>query len=165
MLKAQSVLLTSLGVSYETKRTMELVDWDCYSLNHNSKSGDAPILLVESGPKNMAEVKKEAKKFDTCVMIITNLKKLYIKTLEKTYTTSLDSDVEYERIAKILEANNVGTAGSYFELNAYLEHAIEAIPTTVSDFENRGLFSTHYLNGRLFDDTAPPNRKSSLRYE
>ena len=121
-------LLASLGVSAEMKRSMDLEGWDCHSLNHNSRSRDAPILLVGSGPKNIADIKRAAKQYDTCVIISTGLKKMFIKTLERTHTASLDSDMEYSRMAGILNAQNMGGAKSEVELNAYLEKAIEAIP-------------------------------------
>ena len=164
MTDAQTQLLTSLGVSVEMKRRMELEGWDCYSLNHNSKSREAPILLVESGPKNITDIKRVAKDHDTCVIISSELRKMFIKTLEKTHTASLDSDMEYFRIADILKAQNVSAAKSELELNAYLEGAIEAIPSTAGDFENRGLFSTHYLRHRIFDDAPDDIDVTTLRY-
>ena len=87
---------------------------------------------------------------------------MLIRTLEKTYVASLDSDMEYSRIANILEAHNVGAARSELELNACLENVIDAIPSTAEYFENRGLFSTHYLRHRIFDD-APDIDVLALR--
>ena len=58
---AQTHLLSSLGVSVEMKRRMDLEGWDCYSLNHNSKSRDAPILLVAHGPKNITDSNESPK--------------------------------------------------------------------------------------------------------
>ena len=159
---AQTQLLSSLGVSVEMKRRMDLEGWDWYSLNHNSKSRHAPILLVECGPKNITDIKRVAKDYDTCVIISSSLKKMLIRTLEKTYVASLDSDMEYFRIANILEAHNVGVARSELELNACLENVIDAIPSTAEYFENRGLFSTHYLRHRIFDD-APDIDVLALR--
>ena len=152
MTEAHAQILASLGVSPDARRSMDLEGWDCYSLNHASKSKSIPILVVESGPKNIAEIKRAAKKFDSCVILAPNLRKIFISTLEKTHTVSLDSDAEYDRIARIFQANNVGAAKNGFELNANLENAIDAIPSTTDDFENRGLFSTHYLRNRIFDD-------------
>ena len=163
MTDSQTQILASLGVSVEMKRRMDLDAWDCYSLNHNSKSRDVPILLVESGPKNITDIKRVAKYYDTCVIISSELKKMFVKTLEKTHTASLDSDMECFRIAGILKAQNVGAAKSETELNAYLENAIEAIPSTAEDFENRGLFSTHYLRHRIFDDAPDGIDVSALR--
>ncbi len=131
---------------------MDLEGWDCHSLNHNSKSKNTPILVVKAGPKNVAEIKQAIKKFDSCVMLASNLKKLFISTLNKMHVTSLDSDAEYDRIAKIFEANSVSIAKNNIEFIVNLENAIDAIPSTTDDFENRGLFSTHYLRNRIFDD-------------
>ena len=159
---AQTQLLFSLGVSVEMKRRMDLEGWDCYSLNHDSKSRDVPILLVNYGPKNIADIKRVARDYDTCVIISSRLNKMLIQTLGKTYVASLDSDMEYSRIANILDAHNVGASRSELELNACLEDAIDAIPATAEYFENRGLFSTHYLRNRIFDD-APDVDVLALR--
>ena len=149
----QAQLLASFGVSLETKRRIQLDGWDCYSVNHDSHSRDAPILLVESGPSKISEIKKIAKNYDTCVIIATHLQKLLIKTIDKSYAVSLESTTEYSEIVKILESQNVGAAKNELELNAYLENVIDVIPNVVGDFENRGLFSTHYLKSRIFDDS------------
>ena len=151
-------LLASLGVSYDARRSIKLESWDCYSLNHGSKSKSTPILVVEAGPKNITEIKQVSnKKFESCVILASNLDKLLISTLDKTHTVPLDSDAEYDRIAKIFDSKGVGTANNSIELDVCLENAIDAIPATTSDFENRGLFSTHYLRNRIFDDAPDGN--------
>ncbi len=152
-------LLASLGVSYDTRRSLELEGWDCYSLNHASKSRNTPILIVDGGqsgkaPKTVTDLKRVVRRFPSCVILASGLKKLLIRTPDKTHMVSLDSDAEYSRIAKILEANNVGDAKNNIELIARLEDSIDAIPSTTYDFENRGLFSTHYLRNRVFDDAS-----------
>lgn len=104
------------------------------------------------GPKTVTDLKRVVKRFPSCVILASGLKKLLIRTPDKTHIVSLDSDAEYSRIARILEANNVGDAKNNIELIARLEDSIDAIPSTTDDFENRGLFSTHYLRNRIFDD-------------
>lgn len=163
MTDAQTQLLTSLGVSIEMKRSMDLGRWNCYSLNHNSKSKTVPILLVESGPKNVSDLKHETKQYDTCVIISPELKKILIKTFDRAYSASLESEAECFRIADILKANNVGSARNGIELNTYLDNVIDAIPSTTGDFENRGLFSTHYLRNRIFDDAPDISNITQLR--
>ncbi len=145
-------LLASLGVSYDARRSMALEGWDCYSLNHASRSRNTPILVVEAGPKNVTELKRVVKRFPSCVILASGLKKLFIRTYDRTHMVSLDGDAEYGRMARMLETNNVGAAQNSIELNARLEDVIEAMPSTTDDFENRGLFSTHYLRNRIFDD-------------
>ena len=160
---AQTQLLTSLGVSDDLKRAIDIEDWDCYSLNHNSESKVVPILLVESGPKNTTDIKRVAKPHDTCVIISSELKKMFIKTLEKSHIISLDSELEYFRITNILNANNVRAAKNDIEMNHLLEQVIEAIPNTTKDFVNRGVFSTHYLRNRIFDDRSDDVNILTLR--
>ncbi len=131
---------------------MKLAGWDCYSLNHMMRSRNTPILVVEAGPQNVTELKHVGKRFPSCVILVSHLRKLFIRIPDKTHMVSLDSDAEYLRIARILKASNAGSAKNSIELIASLEDAIESIPSTTDDFENRGLFSTHYLRNRVFDD-------------
>lgn len=152
MVEGMGQLLSAFGVSDEMKSPMELEGWDCYSFNHNSRSRDVPILLIRSGPNSIADLRRVAKRYDTCVLISPEYDRLIIRTLEKTYVAPLESKTEYLRISDILKAHSVDTAKNEIELNAYLENAIDAIPSTAGDFENRGLFSTHYLRNRIFDD-------------
>ena len=151
-MNSQSQLFSSLGVSLDVKSPVDIESWDCYSLNHNSKSSDVPILIIESGTKSAADITKAAKRYDTCVIIDFTLKKMVIKTLEKIHTILLESDMECSRIADILNFQNIKTATNEIEMNAYLENAIDAILNSAGDFDNRGLFSTHYLRNRIFDD-------------
>ncbi len=159
----QMQLLSSLGVSLDMKRSMSIEGWDCYILNYNSKSKDAPIFLVEVGPKNTSDIKKMAKNFDTCVIIATELQEMHIKTMSKSHTIPLESDDEQFRIAGILKSQNIDTAKNELELNAYLDNVIDIIPNMAGDFENRGLFSTHYLRNRIFDDIQIEVDTSTLR--
>ena len=141
---------------------MEIEGWQCYSLNHDSKSRDAPILLIESGPKNMADLKRVTKGHYTCVVISFELNKMFIKAADMTQAVVLDSDMEYSRISNILAAQNIDSTKSELELTLCLENAIEAISNATEDFDNRGLFSTHYLKRRIFDD-APDVDVLALR--
>ena len=161
-------LLTSLGVSYDARRSMELEGWDCYSLNHTSRSKNTPILIVEGGGREkiprLTDLKNTAKRFPSCVILAPGIKKLIIRIPDKMHIVSLDSDAEYSRIARILAANNVGDAKNSIELIARLEDSVDAIPSTTDDFENRGLFSTHYLRNRIFDDApGSENAVKALR--
>ncbi|MCY4489855.1 MAG: hypothetical protein OXC46_00130, partial [Thaumarchaeota archaeon] len=154
MTDAQTQLLKSLGVSADMKLSMGIEGCDCYSLNHDTASKAVPILLVESGLKNTTDIKRAAKPYPICVIISSEIKKMFIKTLEKSHIILLDSELEYLRISEILNANNVRAAKNEIEMNLLLEQVIEAIPNTTKDFVNRGVFSTHYLRNRIFDDVV-----------
>lgn len=149
---SQTQLISSLGASVEAKRPTQIGDWECYSLNYNTKTAKVPVILVAGGPKNMTELKQEAKKLSSCVLFLPSLQKIFIKIGNTTDVISLESDPEYLRVASILKAQNVPDAKNGLLFMTCLKNAIESIRNTTGDFENRGLFSTHYLQNRIFNE-------------
>ena len=128
--------------------------WLSYSLNHNSSTKDIPIILIERGPKNITEVKHVLRGFDSCVVLFLERNTLFLKAPGASTTVVLDSNSEYERIASILQSCNLGSAKSDMSLQLGIMDAIEAIPSATGIFDNRGVFSTHYLRSRVFDDSS-----------
>ena len=148
----QNQLLSSLGVNLAEKNKMPYENWLCYSLNHNNPTKDIPIILVERGPKNASEVKKFLKKFDICIVVWAERNMLFLKALCYSHSTVFENDAEYEKISSILTSCNIADATSELKMSLAITNAIKAIPSTTSDFDNRGIFSTHYLRNRIFQD-------------
>ena len=147
-------LLSTFGVNLEAKQEMDLNEkWLSYSLNHNSNTSDIPIILIERGPKNITEVKKVMKNFNNCVILFLERNTLFLKIPGASITIVLDSSSEYERTASILQSCNLDNAKSDLQLQLGIKKAIEAIPSATGTFDNRGVFSTHYLRNRVFDDS------------
>ena len=148
----QDQLFASLGVESDTKREMPLDEkWLCYILNHDKPTKDIPIILITQGPKNIEEVKKAVKGLITCIIIFVPRNTLLLKAPNLSYATVLENESEYERISNVLESCNISRASSEIEMQLAIVKAIDAIPNSTGYFENRGLFSTHYLLNRLFD--------------
>ena len=147
-------LLSTFGVNLEAKQEMDLNEkWLSYSLNHNSNTSDIPIILIERGPKNITEVKNVMKNFNNCVILFLERNTLFLKIPGASITIVLDSSSEYERTASILQSCNLDNAKSDLQLQLGIKKAIEAIPSATGTFDNRGVFSTHYLRNRVFDDS------------
>ena len=151
-MKGQDQLLASLGVESDTKHEIPLDEkWLCYSLNHDRPTRDIPIILITQGPKNIEEVKKAVKGFTTCIIIFIPRNTLLLKAPNLSNTTVLENESEYERISNVLESCNIARASSEIAMQLAIVKAIDTIPNSTGYFENRGLFSTHYLLNRLFD--------------
>ena len=151
-MSSQDILFASLGVNLDVKKEMLLHEgWHCYSLNHENLSHEIPIILIEDGPKNITEVKKSVKNSDVCVVLFSKQNILFLKAFNESYTIVLSSDIEYERIALILRSCNIANASTELVMNTSIVKAIKIIPNSTGDFDNRGVFSTHYLQGRIFD--------------
>ena len=145
-----------MGVSLDTKREIQPPlhkEWLCYSLNHLNPSKKVPIIFVESGPKNVREVKKQTKNFNTCIIFLKEKNILFFKSLDQSYTISLENDSEYQRVTNILKSTNMESAQDDIDLQLAIRTLIDKISNATGDFVNRGLFSTHYLRNRIFTDT------------
>ncbi|MDA7955485.1 MAG: hypothetical protein MPI91_08365 [Nitrosopumilus sp.] len=149
----RAALLASLGVDPAKGREMELdARWASRSFNHDRQTNDVPIIVIERGPKNMAEVKNSMRNFDACIVLFEERDMLFLKATTFTHTVSLGSPEEYERIASILASCDIAGATSEITMIIAITKAINAIPNATGDFDNRGIFSTHYLRNRLFGD-------------
>ena len=145
-------LLEALGVDITAKREMLLDQrWLCYSLNHNGPTKDIPVILIESGPKNVAEIKKTLKNLDAYAVLFGERHALILKVPGKSHTAVLESEAEYERVSSILESCNI-SSDDEFDMQIGLTKAVDAIPHASTDFDSHGPFSTHYLHNRIFDD-------------
>ena len=53
----------------------------------------------------------------------------------------------------ILKSTDISNAQDSIDLDIAISKSIDKIPNATSDFVNKGLFSTHYLRSRIFNDT------------
>ena len=152
-LGTQHPIFASLGIDPTAKKDIELEkNWLCHSLNHNNPTKNIPVILIERGPKNIVEIKKSVKNFDACIVLFAERNALFLKAGNESHTAILESSIEYEKIASILTSYDIANTTSELEMEMKLIKVINAIPTATKDFDNRGLFSTHYLRSRIFDD-------------
>ena len=150
----QKELFSSMGVSLDTKKNIELHEkWNCYSLNDENPSNEIPIILIIRGPKNTEEIKKHVKGFQSCIIFFKEKNVLFFKSFDESYITVLENDSEYQQISSILRSVDMANAQDGIDLQLAIKKLIDKIPNATGDFVNKGLFSTHYLRGRIFTDT------------
>ena len=126
--------------------------WKCYGLRRADGSDPlAFVVLAESGPKSVAEIKKVIAADKDCVVYISSRNILFLRALGDSRSVSLDGEGEYERVCNILASCNIsGTLPTRYL--GGLSKAIHDIPRAAAYFDNRGVFSNHYLKNRLWDD-------------
>ena len=124
--------------------------WKCYGLRREDGSDPpVPVVLAASGPRGIADIKKEITA-DSCVVLLAARNTLFLRALGKSLSVQLDGEGEHERVCRILESCDIsGKAMRYLK---GLRCAIRAIPVSSTHFDNRGIFSNHYLKNRLWDD-------------
>lgn len=147
-------ILKSLGMESANARETPLDGgWLCYSLNHDTPTRDVPILLIERGPRNAAELKTQLKYADTYIALLLERGRIMFKVLDQFRSASIQTDVECESMAAILESHRMAGCESELDMQRKISDVIDAIPNATLDFDNRGLFPPYYMQGRIFDDT------------
>ena len=124
--------------------------WTCYGMRRADGSDPpVPVVLAVSGPGGIADIKKEITA-DSCVVLLAARNTLFLRALGKSLSVQLDGEGEHERVCRILESCDIsGKAMRYLK---GLRCAIRDIPVSSTHFDNRGIFSNHYLKNRLWDD-------------
>ena len=120
-------------------------------LRGNGARPPVDIIYVESGPKGIAEIKKVIHA-DTCVVFFHGRSTILLRALDQSCTIIVDSDAEYRRVESIIKQYDLTNATSGIKYSANLIRIINAIPVATESFDNRGVFSTHYLKTRMWED-------------
>jgi len=126
--------------------------WECYSIQRaDGTDPPVPVILVAVGPKSLAELKKEVKT-DQCVVLFAPKETLLVRAANKSCSVLADREAECRRIKKTLESCNISAAAE-IGYRVGLSKAIDKLQTQNSTcWDNRGIFSNHYLKNRLWDD-------------
>ena len=126
--------------------------WECYSIQRaDGADPPVPVILVAAGPKSLAELKKEVKT-DQCVVLFAPKETLLVRAANKSCSVLADREAECRRIKKTLESCNISGAAE-IGYRVGLSKAIDKLQTQNSTcWDNRGIFSNHYLKNRLWDD-------------
>ena len=126
--------------------------WKCYGLRRADGSDPlAFVMLAESGPKSVADIKKVIAADKDCVVFLASSNILFLRALGDSRAVTLDGEGEYERVCRILASCNIAGTLPTMYLGG-LNRAIHDIPKATAYFDNRGIFSNHYLKNRLWDD-------------
>ena len=126
--------------------------WKCYGLRRADGSDPlAFVVLAESGPKSIADIKKVIAADKDCVVFLASRNTLFLRALGDSRSVPLDGEGEYERVCRILASCNIsGTLPTRYL--GGLKRAIHGIRESTAYFDNRGIFTNHYLKNRLWDD-------------
>ena len=115
-----------------------------------------PIFFFTHKTKPVDDAKRQVTNIPYCVVLF-HLKssyRLFIKCSSKSLMFGLDSIEACEQAGTALDSAGFATATQQTMVLIAMRNAIENIPTTTEIFNNRGVFSTHYLKNRLFDNNT-----------
>lgn len=146
-------LLPLFGADSQKRHHLDFNNgWTCHTaLRSDGSELPIQVIIISNGPKSIREVKNTIKS-DKCIVLFVPRKTLLLRIPSSSHTAVLDNDDEFKRILYILEKYDLPGATSTIRYYAELKKIIDAIPVATEHFDNRGVFSTHYLKTRLWDD-------------
>ena len=147
-------LLPLFGVDPAKKHPLDIGHgWKSYTVKRSDgEDPPIPVILVVSGPKNIAEVKR-AIGANMCIILFIPKHILFLRLSDKSLSVQIDGEGEFERVSRTLNTCNITGTKRATYIGGLLK-AIAAIPVSSTHFDNRGVFSSHYLRNRLWDDIS-----------
>ena len=131
--------------------------WGKYRFVRPDKSEPPyPVFLFEHKTKPVQEAKRQVSNLFHCVALF-SLRSgyhLFLKSASSSLVFALDGADACEQAGTALSAAGFASAGGKSRMMLAIRNVIRDIPTTARIFNNRGVFSTHYLKGRLLDSDA-----------
>ena len=148
-------ILSAIGLSSECRALPDSrgqAGWGKYRFQ-KADGGETPVpvLLFEHKTKAISDAKRQVSGIFHCIALF-HLKSSYsvfFKSGSYSAVFGLDSNDACEQIQTVLSTADFASSDSKVKSRLAIRKTIENIPTTTSNFNNRGVFSTHYLKGRL----------------
>ena len=150
-------ILSTIGLSSECRVLPDSggqTGWGKYRFpKADGSDTPVPVLLFDHKAKAISDAKSQVSGIFHCVALF-HLKSSYsifFKSGSYSAVFGLDSNDACDQIQTVLSTADFASADSKVKARLAIRKTIENIPTTTSNFNNRGVFSTHYLKGRLLE--------------
>lgn len=147
-------VLSVMGLSSECRIIpgAEPEGWRRYRfLKPDGKETSIPVLLLEHKAKPISDAKRQVSGMPLCIVLF-HLKSRYVfffKSGQYSTVFGMDGVDAVEQIQAALSSANFASQTSSIMARRAVRKVIENIPTATKNFNNRGVFSTHYLKSRL----------------
>ena len=129
--------------------------------------GEPPVhvLLFEHKAKAIPDAKRQASGIPHCAALfhLRSSWHLFLKSGSRSAVFGLDSGDACEQIQAVLSSADFASATSRTRARLAIKRAIDNIPTATKNFNNRGVFSTHYLKTRLLAGGDDPGGAAGLQ--
>ena len=149
-------ILAAMGLSAECRSLPDKsgAGWKTYRFTRSDgRDTPYPTLLVEHNTKAVPDAKRQVSGLPHCVTLF-RLKSgysIFLKTGTNSMVFALGGADACEQAGTALSSTGLASAGTGVRMRRAIRNAIRNIPTTTKNFNNRGVFSTHYLKGRLLE--------------
>jgi len=155
-------LLASMGADKKKPARGLNEKWETYVLNPGPLATEMPILWIRRGPKNATEVQNEIRKVTTCIVYYEERNRLILKHKKGVHKISLDDYSQYKIWESVFKSSNIANEDNKILFTAAVQKAIKSITSATRDFDNRDVFSTHYVQNRLLGDSREDMKKVSV---
>ena len=120
----------------------------------DGKETPVPVLLFEHKAKTISDAKRQASGIFHCIALfhLRSSYHIFFKSGQYSVVFGLDSNDSCEQIQAVLSSAGFASATSKVRVRQAIKDIITNIPTTTKNFNNRGVFSTHYLKSRLLGE-------------
>ena len=156
-----SDVLSTMGLSSGGKVIPDTGDskgWKRYMfLRLDGSEPPIPVLLIAHKAKSIPDAKRQVSGSTHCIVLF-HLKSswhMFFKAGSKSTVFGLDSGDAHEQILTVLSSADFTSAITKSKARRVIRRIILDIPTTTKNFNNRGVFSTHYLKSRLLESNGP----------
>ena len=126
--------------------------WKIYrAVRPDGQDAPVPVLLLEHKAKAIPDAKRQISNIPDCIGLF-HLKSeytIYFKSGPSSTIFMLGSEDACRQIRTVLASVGFATVDNKTRARLAIRWIIKDIPTTTSNFNNRGVFSTHYLKTRV----------------
>ena len=150
-------ILAAMGLSMECRPIPDKngTGWRTYRFVRTD-GGDTPYpaLLIEHNTRAVTDAKRQISGLFHCIALF-RLKSgysLFLKSKSNSTVFVLDGADACEQAGAALSSAGFAAASTAMKMRRAIRQTIQNIPTTTKNFNNRGVFSTHYLKSRLLED-------------
>ena len=150
-------ILAAMGLSPECRPIPDKngTGWRTYRFARTD-GGDTPYpaLLIEHNTRAVTDAKRQISGLFHCIALF-RLKSgysLFLKSKSNSTVFVLDGADACEQAGAALSSAGFAAASTAMKMRRAIRQTIQNIPTTTKNFNNRGVFSTHYLKSRLLED-------------
>ena len=131
--------------------------WSQYKFTRTDGSDTPiPVLFLEHKAKTIPDAKRQVPglQYGIVLFCLKSRYSIYLKTTTSSLVFALDDTDTYVRVGAALSSAGFASAGTKMKMSMAIMKSLQNIPTTTEHFNNKGVFSTHYLKGRLLDSDA-----------
>lgn len=145
-----TLLLQKMALGEKKHAKYDKSNWDAYTIECSSPKIHLCIINGRKGrgrsKVTKSEVKKTFQPVNHLIVVCTGPPCfVYVKTNKEEWIGNVDTENEADRISQLIRDNSPFDQKSEYGVGIKLRQLIRDLKSALTDFDNRGLFSSYYL--------------------